>query len=210
MACWTCYGLMLRKKTCIWNRGGWMADLCPQGHKSSRGFSGSWRLMVGGQPSTAVCTPGQQSSPQSLFLSSTPPSAGQFCAPVVRGKLFWKKEKKKHIQTNRHCGACSVLLTRGLSENILFSRFKWNRYRYRYRCSQPTFSSLRRLSCSWSRCTSASSLFRSSWKALCCALRQASSSSSITSSRDCSIVFPTRTSNTGCTSMSKSNSCRGC
>ncbi|TNN76136.1 hypothetical protein EYF80_013667 [Liparis tanakae] len=57
--------------------------------------------------------------------------------------------------------------------------------------------------------TSASSLFRSSSKALCCALRQASSSSSITSKRDCSIVLPTRTSNTGCTSLSKSNNCRG-
>lgn len=105
---WTCYVLMLRK-TFKWNRGGWMANLWPLGHRSSRGFSVSWRLLVGGQPSTAGCTPGQQSSLQSLFLSSTPPSAGQFCAPEVRRNFFLKKkkikEKKKHNRTNRHCGA---------------------------------------------------------------------------------------------------------
>lgn len=69
-----------------------------------------------------------------------------------------------------------------------------------------TFSSRCLLSCSSSRCTSASSTFLISSYAYCLARRLASSSSSITSRRDCSIVFPTKTSNMGLTSRSKSKS----
>ena len=70
-----------------------------------------------------------------------------------------------------------------------------------------TFSSLCLLSCSSSLWVSTSSAFLSSSNALCCALRLASSSSSMTSRRACSTVFPTSTSRMGFTSMSKSKSC---
>uniref|UniRef100_A0A3B3BDG9 Protein kinase domain-containing protein n=1 Tax=Oryzias melastigma TaxID=30732 RepID=A0A3B3BDG9_ORYME len=62
---------------------------------------------------------------------------------------------------------------------------------------------------SCSRWTSGSWLFRRSRKALCWAISAASSSSSITSNKDCSSVFPTRISRMGRTSSSKSNSCTG-
>ena len=69
-----------------------------------------------------------------------------------------------------------------------------------------TFSSLCLLSCSSNLCCSTSSAFRSSWNALCWDRRFASSSSSITSNKLCSIVLPINTSSIGFTSMSKSNS----
>lgn len=85
-----CPHLSERRKLRLSGRRCWRAtqqrkaDLSPRGHRSNRGFSVRWRLPGGGRPSTAGCTPGQQSSQQSLFLSSTPPSALQFYAPDVR------------------------------------------------------------------------------------------------------------------------------
>mmetsp|Transcript_25219 Transcript_25219/g.54976 ORF Transcript_25219/g.54976 Transcript_25219/m.54976 type:complete len:204 (-) Transcript_25219:346-957(-) len=67
-------------------------------------------------------------------------------------------------------------------------------------------SSARRFSAASMRCTSNSSALRRFSKSSWCLCREASSSSSRTSIMLCSRVLPTRTSNTGSHSTSKSNS----
>mmetsp|Transcript_59301 Transcript_59301/g.165572 ORF Transcript_59301/g.165572 Transcript_59301/m.165572 type:complete len:496 (+) Transcript_59301:97-1584(+) len=73
-------------------------------------------------------------------------------------------------------------------------------------CMRRSISSWRRFSAASMRCTSCNSAFRRSSKSSWCLRRDSSSSSSRTSIMPCSSVLPTRTSNTGSHSMSKSNS----